>query len=110
MKSMPDPSDVQVRVVEVDGDVAELAATTPGGDITVITGMAREGDTLVLRKLHIDGPGAGSFGLRELRGLGRNLGRLQGAKRVKIYGSARTTGANPGHTPRPITISVGDEQ
>jgi hypothetical protein len=88
--------------------VAELAATTAKGDITVITGMTKEGDTLILRGMHIDGPGAGSLGLRELRTLAKDLGRQQGAKRVTICGGTRTTGANPGHTPRPITFPVGD--
>ena len=74
----------------------------------MITEMTKEGDTLVLRGLHIDGPGAGSLGLRELRNLATDLGRQQGAKRVTIYGGTRTTGANPGHVPRPITFLVGD--
>jgi hypothetical protein len=85
-----------------------LAASTTKGDISIITGMTKEGDTLILNKMHIDGPGAGSLGLRELRSLAEDLGRQQGAKRVTIYGGTRTTGANPGHTPRPITFPVGD--
>ncbi len=97
-----------VRIVETDGDVVELAATTAKGEIRVITGMTREGDTLILKGMHIDGPGAGSLGLRELRNLATDLGRQQGARRVTISGGTRTTGANPGHTPRPITFPVGD--
>jgi hypothetical protein len=100
--------DPLVRIVETDGDVVELAATTAKGEVRVITGMTREGDTLILKGLHIDGPGAGSLGLRELRNLATDLGRQQGARRVTIYGGTRTTGANPGHTPRPITFPVGD--
>jgi hypothetical protein len=100
--------DPLVRIVETDGDVVELAATTAKGDVRVITGMTSEGDTLILKGLHIDGPGAGSLGLRELRNLATDLGRQQGARRVTIYGGTRTTGAHPGHTPRPITVPVGD--
>lgn len=78
------------------------------GEVRVITGMTKEGDTLVLNGLHIDGPGAGALGLRELRHLATALGRQEGARRVTIYGGIRTTGAYPGHTPRPITFLPGD--
>jgi hypothetical protein len=104
-----DQADVPlVRIIETDGDVVELAATTEKGEVRIITGMTREGDTLILKGLHIDGPGAGSLGLRELRDLATDLGRQQGARRVTIYGGTRTTGANPGHTPRPMTLPVGE--
>jgi hypothetical protein len=56
--------------------------------------------------LHIDGPGAGSFGVGELREFARQLGREQGAQRVIIQGAERSTGANPGKIPRAITIEV----
>lgn len=85
-----------VRIVETDGDVVELAATTAKGEIRVITGMTREGDTLILKGMHIDGPGAGSLGLRELRNLATDLGRQQGARRVTISGGTRTTAPIPG--------------
>ena len=75
-----------VRIIETDGDVVELAATTAKGEVRAITGMTKEGDTLILKGLHIHGPGAGSLGLRELRDLATDLGRQQGARRVTIYG------------------------
>jgi hypothetical protein len=107
------PRDVPIgqplfRIVEADGDVVELAVTTAKGDITIITGMSKEGDTLILSGLHIDGPGTGSVGLPELRGLAIELGRQQGARRVTIHGGTRTTGANTGKIPRPMTFLVGD--
>lgn len=86
----------------------ELAATTSQGEIHVITEMTRQGDTLLLTRLQIDGPGARSVGLQELRKLATDLARQQGANRMSIHGGVRTTGANPGHPPRPITFSVGD--
>lgn len=100
--------DPLVRIIQTDGDVVELAATMAKGEVRVITEMAREGDTLILKGMHIDGPGAGSLGLRQMRDLATDLGRQQGVRRVTIYGGMRTTGANPGHTPRPIAFPVGD--
>lgn len=97
-----------VRIVESDGDVVEMAASSDKGEIRLIASMAKEAETLVLRGMHIDGPGSGSIGIRELRSLVRELGRLQRVKRVIIHGGTRTTGANPGHTPRPMTFAVGE--
>lgn len=98
-----------IRIVETDGDVVELVAATSQGDLTAITGISMDGDSLVLSGLRVSGPGAGSLGIRELRTLMAELGRMYGARRVTILGGRRTTGANPGHVPRPITILVGDE-
>jgi hypothetical protein len=99
---------LSVRIIETDGDVVELVAETPGGLISVITTLTREADDLVLRDLHVDGPGAGTAGPRILRELVRILGRQAGARRVIIAGGTRTTGANPGHTPRLIIIETGE--
>ena len=95
-----------IRVVETDGDVVELVATTPNGEIRIITGMEWEGRDLVLRGMHVDGPGSGSLGLHTLRDLAREFGRQYFAESVIIQGGVRTTGANPGRVPRSIVISV----
>ncbi len=59
-----------------------------------------------MRWLRMQGPGAGTVGLRELREFARHLGREQGVQRVLIEGGTRTTGANPGHVPRRIEIKM----
>ena len=100
--------ELSVRIVETDGDVAEFLAETPAGEISVITAIHREGDDLILRGLHIDGPGADTAGLGTLRELARILGRQWGVRRVMIFGGVRTTGAKPGHTPRPIIVVTGE--
>jgi filamentous hemagglutinin len=97
-----------IRIVETDGDVVELAATTPSGEIRVITDWKLAGRELILNRLHLDGPGAGSLGLQMLRDLAREFGRQCAVDRVIIHGGVRTTGANPGHVPRPIVILVGE--
>jgi len=100
------PISGRIRIVETDGDVAQFLAKTAKGNVTVITGMVKEGDDLILRGMHIDGPGAGSLGPSAIRDMAKDLGRQQGVKRVIIHGGIRTTGANPGRVPRPITIIV----
>lgn len=97
-----------IRIVETDGDVVELLATTAEGDVVAIAEMTRAGDDLIMKGLHLDGPGVGALGPGGLRKLAAALGEQQGAKRVVVYGGVRTTEANPGHTPRPIIIPAGD--
>lgn len=95
-----------IHVVERDGDTVRLVGDGPKGRIEVIARMTRTGDTLVLDGLHADGGGPGSQGLGEIRAFARQLGRQEGAKRVEVRGGTRTTGANPGKVPRPITFDV----
>ena len=102
------PSEVSIRIVEQDDDVYEILMTGAESEITAITEMIKQGDSLVLRNLHVHGPGAWSSSVRELREAARQLGRKFGASTVIIYGARRTTGANPGRIPRPIIIQVGD--
>ena len=65
--------------------------------------MVQDGDRLILRGAHIEGDGT----LKEALSAAKAFGREQGVKEVVIEGGARTTGANPGHVPRPITIGTG---
>jgi hypothetical protein len=71
-----------------------------------MTEMEGDDERLILRNLHIDGPGPGKVGARLLYSLARVLGRKQGAETVVVYGGRRTTGARPGHVPPPIEIEV----
>jgi len=96
----------RVDIVDRDGDVVELLAKGSKGDISVITKMNKKGDDLILSGTHIDGGGKGTSSLSELKGLAKDLGRQQGVKNVIVNGGKRTTGANPGKTPRPIKIKV----
>jgi hypothetical protein len=96
-----------ITVVERDGDAVELLGTTSNGQVAVIATESREGDTLFLSGLHIDGPGRGSMGIGDLRALARQYGRDQGVSRVVIQGAARSTGRSIGRVPSEIVIEVG---
>ena len=95
------PTD-KLQIVERDGDVVRIVGAGP----EVIARMLRSGGDLVLEGLSIDGAGRGSQGLKELRRLAREFGADQGAKRILIRGTPRTTGAKPGKIPREIVIDV----
>jgi filamentous hemagglutinin len=97
---------VNVTIVERDGDVAEIVIEGARAQISVITELRLEGDSLVLSGTHVHGPGAGYSSPAELREAARALARQFGASRVIIHGGRRTTGASPGHVPRPIVIEL----
>ena len=99
-----DNGEAEPRIVEQDGDVVLIVA----GEIEVMAEMRRIGDEIVLNRLSIDGVGPGTIGLRRLRELARCFAAAQGARRLRIRGTPRLTGANPGKLPREIVIDVPD--
>jgi hypothetical protein len=68
----------------------------------VITEPSIEGSTLFLRGTHIEGKGT----LKEAIEVARDLGGRAKVDRVVVEPGRRTTGARPGHLPRPIIIEV----
>ena len=63
-----------------------------------------EGDLLVLSGLHIQGSSANRVGAGKLLALGRWVRMELGVDELRIEGGTRATGANPGHSPRPIVF------
>jgi len=92
-----------VKILEREGNVIIASFRGAAGEARVITEMVREGETLILRGTHIEG----SATLKEALNVASQFGREQGVKRVIIEGGRRTTGANPGHIPRSITVETG---
>lgn len=90
------------RIVEREGNVLIGAFKGAAGEGRVITEAVKESDTLILRGLHIEGKAT----LKEALQVAREFGKSQGVKRVVIEPGKRTTGANPGHTPRRIVVEV----
>jgi hypothetical protein len=90
------------QIVEQDGNVVRIVS----GDVEVIAEMTRIGDELVFDRLSIDGAGPGTVGLTSIRGLAREFAKTQGVTCIRVRGTTRTTGANPGKVPREIVIRV----
>jgi filamentous hemagglutinin len=95
-----------IKLVEQDGNVYQFNISGSNGNFSVVTEMTKDGNQLILNGMHIDGPGAGSSSLGELRNIARTLGQQYGVDQVVINGGVRTSGANPGKTPRSIVIKV----
>jgi hypothetical protein len=102
------PPAIVIDVVDQDGAVFELRCQIGEIQLEVIAELELSGDDLFAWGMHIGGPGRGTLSPRLLRAAARELGRQWNARRVIIEGGIRTTGANPGHKPRRIIISVDD--
>ena len=102
--------DGDVTIADDGSGAVEITVKTPSGDVIIIGEISVDGEIATIGTpesgADIDGPGAGSQGVSGTREIGRKIGRELGVETVKIYGGGRTTGANPGKTPRPVTIRV----
>lgn len=92
-----------IRILQQEGNVIIAAFDGAAGEARVATELVREGETLILRGAHIEGQAT----LKEALEAAKQFGRENGAKRIIIEGGRRTTGANPGHIPRPIILETG---
>ena len=101
-KVLSEGGQLAFKVLEREGDVIIGSFKGAAGEARVITEATMEGDTLFLRGTHIEGKGT----LREALGVARQMGDSAGAKKVVIEPGTRTTGANPGRTPRPLVIDL----
>jgi hypothetical protein len=100
-----------VKVAEQVGDVVLLEAKVAGGRLIQVAGnVAKEGGTLFLRKVHIEGAAPGELGIKGLFDLIRDFGKANDAAEVIVQGARRTTGIGKikGSIPRPIRVKIGD--
>jgi RHS repeat-associated protein len=89
-------------LVEIEGGIV----TVSRGRLQILAEMTRSGDVVTLTGAHIDGAGAGTSGLSEMRQLIVEFGRQQKATEVIVHGAKRTTGLHKGRFPRPYIISI----
>ena len=67
-------------------------------DLTVGVGFA------TLSGVHVQGSGPNTVGSGVLLMLAREVRRWLGVDELRVEGATRTTGAGPGHEPRPFVI------
>ena len=82
--------------------------TKTGSELQVAFEEVREGATLTLKGVHIQGASPGAVGPKELLALARQYGREQGAEKIVIEGARRTTSSMAGRVPRPWVLNVGE--
>lgn len=101
-----DSNNLEVVLVEQDGIAHEFQVQIGNHTLTVITNLEIEGNTMLLRDFHVDGPGPGQLSASQLRKAIRVLGQNYNVAIVVVRGFERTTGAKPGHVPRPIEVRI----
>jgi RHS repeat-associated protein len=92
-----------ITLLQSSGNIVELGITKGGKTSEVLAEAYLEGSTLTLKRAHIQG----ELALRDIIEQAKLFGRENGLTKIIVEGAERTTGANPGHIPRPITINVG---
>lgn len=103
-------ADVEI-VVYTDSDLSEgdfitLSISTPVGDIQVLGHVAfLEPGTLIFSEAHIAGLAGNALGWVHLRQVMNIALERGGFDEIIIKGSSRSTGANPGHVPRPFRVA-----
>jgi RHS repeat-associated protein len=86
----------------IEGAVGVINMKTQGGVGTFMGSFSRVGRTLFVQGAHSEGQVAWTQILR----FAKEVGRLNGYTRIMLQGAARSTGANPGHVPKPILIKI----
>lgn len=107
---------MEVSIIEHEKTTGTVSIVAKGkhGDIEVIAEMLITSYCLILYQLHIQGAGAGSSSIRELRAMAQELGRQQQVKEVIIFGARRTTGSSvgsqaksaKGKIPKPLVFKI----
>ena len=96
---------MRVELIEVDGACLLARVTDEVVTVEVYAEVALYSlKLLVLRSVDIQGAGPNTVDARWLLQACRQLKEVLGVGELRIEGSARTSGANPGHVPRPITL------
>jgi hypothetical protein len=92
----------RVQILEQEGNTVSGSFKVAGGEARFMADVTRQGDTLIISGAHIEGDAT----LKEVLQTAERYGREQGVARVIVQGGTRSTGANPGHIPRPLVIEV----
>ncbi|GAV35461.1 hypothetical protein ROTAS13_03137 [Roseomonas sp. TAS13] len=82
-----------------------IIAHTPIGDLYLMGDYEEDGHKVTMRGCHINGgPGvhSKSVGQANLRAVAQKALYMLGRYELEIHGSTRTSGARPGHVPKPF--------
>jgi hypothetical protein len=85
---------------ELEGDTLSAELSCQSQTISIVADVAFEGRVALLWSGHIHGDGANTLGGAALLSLIRWAMEFLDVDELRIAGAPRTSGANPGHTPR----------
>lgn len=87
-----------------DGEVVVVRFRLGRESIEFMANVEIHGNVLMLRRCHVQGDLANRVGVARLLALGRWIRQELDVDELRIEGGTRATGANPGHSPRPIVF------
>jgi hypothetical protein len=90
-----------------EGSIVTAAIKTAAGTIKVMAEVILEDPCLILRRFHIEGVDVGVNDIRPagLRRMVQEVMEELDVQEIIMEGSRRTTGANPGRTPRRLRFT-----
>jgi hypothetical protein len=94
-----------LTISEQDGPTVLAEFELSGQAISVVADIRLDDETITLYNLHVDGPGAGVFGVSALRRLIDGIMEFYDVESLEIHGFRRTTGAGPGRIPAPLRFN-----
>jgi hypothetical protein len=95
--------------INEDGAV-NLVGRAEGIELEIVASLTHEGDTMYLKGLHFTKNKGSRLRPKQMKSFGRDFLRQHGNKatRLVIEGAKRTTGANRGVAPPPMTITLDE--
>jgi hypothetical protein len=100
--SVWDIDDISFEIVNdmTDDPVVTVLVMTPAGRLTFTGEPMEQGDTLIVRRIHVQDASPNAIGPANLMVIAQALMEGIGYDGLVVEGAVRTTGANPGHRPR----------
>lgn len=102
-------ADIEIVLLTDDTDdpVVTAEIVTPAGTLRAMAEPEWRERCLILRGYHMHGEDVGpnEFGWRELRWLAQAAMEVLDVDEIRVEGEVRTSGANPGHRPRPVRFT-----
>ena len=97
--------EVSFEIVDVEGSIAIVEITTPLGKVSICGQLVLAGRLLIASGVHVGGLSIGGLGRRGMNVIARKVMEVVDVDTIIVFGEARTTGARPGHRPRPIRFN-----
>jgi hypothetical protein len=99
-------TELKIQILEQDRDVVHMKVVAGDTGFEVMANVVHEEGTLTLREVHVSRT-SGSFVSPSIYlRAAREFQRLFSAELLIIHGGVRTSGASPGHQPRPIRLKT----
>jgi hypothetical protein len=97
--------DITLRVTFDEHDLVTIEVGIGNLAITILAEALLGSRELVMRRTHFDGPGPNTLGIATLREIANRIAEIADVETVVVEGAIRTTGAAPGHQPRPLRFA-----